>query len=233
VIAQRSQLSLRVRVNFGPATVDRELSRGFLPYRLASSPLWVAAEITRLGIIVWTGQIGARIVLVPDPECEGEVMKRIALIILAMLAASSVASAGSYATPAQQRYVPYSAQLPACDDTGVLARISDRFAQKEAGYWNSSLQIGGYDRIREIGLRANGLAYIPRRYCVARVELNDQHPRAVIYSIAEDLGIIGWDFGVEWCVIGLDRNLAYAPECSAARPFLDRELTEWAVRARY
>jgi hypothetical protein len=160
-------------------------------------------------------------------------MKRSALTILAMLAALGVANAGSYVTPAQQRYIPYSAKLPACDDPGVLSRISDRFAQKESGYWNSNLQIGGYDRIREIGLRANGLGYIPRRYCVARIESSDRRPHAVLYSIGEDLGIIGWDYGVEWCVVGLDHNLAYAPGCSAARPFLERELAEWAVKARY
>jgi hypothetical protein len=160
-------------------------------------------------------------------------VKYIALTLLAVLATLDGASAGSYATRAQQRYVPYSAQLPACDDPGVLSRIGERFAQKETSYWNSALQVGGYDRIREIGFRANGLDYIPRRYCVARVEATDLQHYAVIYSVGEGLGIIGWGYGVEWCVIGLDRNLAYAPGCSAARPFLERDLTEWGVKARY
>ena len=39
-----------------------------------------------------------------------------------------------------------------------------------------------------------------------------------VYSINEDLGIIGFGFGVEWCVGGLDRNDAYAPNCKMARP---------------
>ncbi len=45
--------------------------------------------------------------------------------------------------------------------------------------------------------------------------------------------MIGWGYGVEWCVVGLDRNLAYAPACSALRPFVERYLGEKALRARY
>ena len=33
--------------------------------------------------------------------------------------------------------------------------------------------LGPFEKIREIGFRANGLAYIPRRYCVARVIVGD------------------------------------------------------------
>jgi hypothetical protein len=38
------------------------------------------------------------------------------------------------------------------------------------------------------------------------------------YSIAEDLGVIGVTWGVEWCITGLDRNFAYAPACKMAEP---------------
>jgi hypothetical protein len=160
-------------------------------------------------------------------------MKRFTLTVLALLAAFGVARAGTYVTQAEERIVPYSAELPACDDSGVLARITDRFAQKESGFWDSQAQIGGYDRIRQIGFRANGLGYIPRRYCVARAEFSDLSRHEVIYAIGESLGIIGWGFGVEWCVVGYDRNLAFAPGCSVVRPFLDRNLGEKALRERY
>jgi hypothetical protein len=157
-------------------------------------------------------------------------MKSFAVAVVAFLALCGAAQAQGYSTPAEQRYSPYSANLPACDDPGVLSQITGLFEKKEAGYWNSALQIGGFDRIRQIGFRANGLGYIPRRYCVARAQVNDLKPRAVIYQISEDLGIIGWGYGVEWCVVGLDRNLAYAPGCQAVRPFLERNLGEKALR---
>ena len=120
--------------------------------------------------------------------------------------------------PAERRYSPYKADVQACDDPAVLRRITDRFHQKEAEYWNSELQIVNYDRIHQIGFRTDGLDYIPRRYCTARVYVNDNRNREIVYSIGEDLGMIGVNFGVEWCVIGLDRNWAYGPACRAAYP---------------
>ena len=42
--------------------------------------------------------------------------------------------------------------------------------------------------------------------------------RAVHYAIVEDAGFIGAGWGVEWCVVGLDRNWAYHPSCRMARP---------------
>ncbi len=121
-------------------------------------------------------------------------------------------------TPAEKRYSPYSGQINACDDPAVLGRIQSRFSAKEIEYWNSTLEIRGFDRVRQIGLRSWGLDHIPRRYCMARAMMNDGRRRAVSYWVGEDLGIIGWGFGVEWCVHGLDRNLAFAPDCKMARP---------------
>ena len=160
-------------------------------------------------------------------------MKRIFVCLAALLGLGAGAHAGGVVVPAEQRYSAYSGNLPACDDPGVLARIADRFAQKESGFWNSPLQIGGYDRIREIGFRSNGLGYIPRRYCLARALGSDSRKRTLIYDVEESLGMIGWGYGVEWCVVGLDRDLAYAPACSALRPFVARFLGEKALRVRY
>jgi hypothetical protein len=156
-------------------------------------------------------------------------MKRIMMALAVWLAFGAAAHAQGIVVPAEQRYAAYSGDLPGCGDIGVLGRISDRFAQKETEYWNSALRIDGYDRIREIGMRANGLGYIPRRYCMARAHGSDLKERTVIYDVEEDLGIIGWGYGVEWCVVGLDRNLAYAPACDALRPFVTRFLGEKAM----
>ena len=40
----------------------------------------------------------------------------------------------------------------------------------------------------------------------------------VRYSIVEDGGMIGANWGVQWCVVGVDRNWAYNPDCAAASP---------------
>lgn len=155
--------------------------------------------------------------------------RSLVIAIIAMLAFCSAAQAQGYSTPAEKDYSPYSASLPACDDPGVLSLISRRFAQKESEYWKSPLEISSYDRIRQIGFRSNGPGYIPRRYCIARAEVNDRRLRPVIYAIGEGEEILGFGFlgmgwGVEWCVVGLDRNLAYAPGCQAVRPIIDVDI---------
>src|ERR1700712_4455106 len=141
-----------------------------------------------------------------------------ALVLAVAVAGLANAAAARPIYPAEKRYFSYSGELPPCDDPGVLSRISDRFAEKEGDYWSSSLQITTYDRIESIGIRAWGLDHIPRTFCVARAHLNDNSIHEVSYSIIEDLGIIGFGYGVEWCVSGLDWNYAYAPDCKMARP---------------
>ncbi len=154
-------------------------------------------------------------------------MKRLALAFVALVALGAAAHAAGYITPSEKRWAPfYASGLPACDDPGVLSTITADFGGKESEYWNSPLQIVGYDRIREIGFRANGVGYIPRRYCVARATMNDSRYRLVIYQIQDQLAFASFGDGVEWCVAGLDRNLAYAPGCSTIRPFVTRFLSE-------
>ncbi|NEW94944.1 hypothetical protein DY468_23625, partial [Rhodopseudomonas sp. BR0M22] len=59
---------------------------------------------------------------------------------------------------------------------------------------------------------------IPRRYCAGEVVLNDHTTRPVYFSIVEDGGLAGFTDGVEFCVVGLDRNWAFNPACRAAKP---------------
>jgi hypothetical protein len=144
-----------------------------------------------------------------------------------------------YDTPAEARWAPFVADMPACEDNGVLSTISGRFAGTQREFWNSNLAIAGFDRVREIGFRSNGLSYIPRRYCVARAAMSDQKERTVVYSVGTQLGIIGNTWGVEWCVVGIDPTFAYAPACEVIRPILEREigkakwLSGYGLRAGY
>jgi len=48
--------------------------------------------------------------------------------------------------------------------------------------------------------------------------INDGGRSPIYYSIAEDTGMVGMDWGVNFCVVGLDRDWAYNPACRAARP---------------
>ncbi len=110
----------------------------------------------------------------------------------------------------------YDGDLPPCE--AGLGKIAARFAQKESRFWNSDLQIMDFEKVREIAYSPWALGTIPRRFCRATAMVSDGRKHAVYYSIGEDTGMIGASWGVEWCVVGFDRNWAYNPACKMARP---------------
>jgi hypothetical protein len=112
----------------------------------------------------------------------------------------------------------FDSQLPTCDYPGALSTIQKRFATKEGRFWNSDLQITNFDRIHEVAFRPWADGTIPRRFCSGRAQTSDGRWRTLRYSIVEDGGMIGWSWGVQWCVVGTDRNWAYNPACQAAGP---------------
>jgi hypothetical protein len=120
--------------------------------------------------------------------------------------------------PAERREVPFDAAIPGCTDPLVLYVISDEFATRESRFWNSALRIVGFERVAQTGWRPWGLDFIPRRFCSGVVTVSDGQRRRIDYSIREDQGFIGATWGTEWCVTGMDRHYAFAPQCKQARP---------------
>ena len=110
----------------------------------------------------------------------------------------------------------YTGDLPPCE--AALGTISSRFEEKEARFWNSNLQILGYEHVRQTAFSPWAKGTIPRRFCSATATVSDGRKHRVDYSIGEDTGFIGASWGVTWCVVGLDRNWAYNPACKMARP---------------
>lgn len=112
----------------------------------------------------------------------------------------------------------YSRDMPGCDYTPALDEIAADFHTKEARFWNSELQIVGIENIRETAYLPWAAQSIPRRFCSGTALINDGGRHAIYYSIASGTGMIGMGWGVNFCVVGLDRNWAYNPACRAARP---------------
>jgi hypothetical protein len=110
----------------------------------------------------------------------------------------------------------FDGQLPPCE--AALGKIASRFGQKEGQFWNSDLRIVEFEDVREIAFRPWAAGTIPRRFCTAVATVSDGKKHPVKYSIGEDTGMIGVTWGVEWCVVGLDRNWAYNPRCKMAMP---------------
>ena len=110
----------------------------------------------------------------------------------------------------------YDGRVAPCES--ALPTISSQFQEKESTYWNSALTITGFGRVHETAFRPWQSDNIPRRYCAATAMISDGKPRPVYYSIIEDGGFASFGDGIEFCVVGLDRNWAYNPACKAARP---------------
>ncbi len=150
----------------------------------------------------------------------GVVVLALTATVLALTATGAAAEAAREQShpPAEYRLPPYSGALPPCADAWTLNEVASGFASREAEFWRSGLAIEGFERISEIGYRTNGLTYIPRRYCQAEALFNDGVSRRIVFNIGEALGFIGIGNGVTWCVVGLDRNHAFSPNCRAAGP---------------
>lgn len=112
----------------------------------------------------------------------------------------------------------YSANVPLCEESGPLGRIRSHFRAKEGRFWNSDLEIVDFQNVREVAMRPWVAGTIPRRFCKAEAVISDGVKRPVYYSIVEDGGLISMTYGVEWCVVGLDREWAYNPACRMAKP---------------
>jgi hypothetical protein len=112
----------------------------------------------------------------------------------------------------------YDGVLPPCDAPEAFDNIQHRFGQKEGRFWNSDLKIVGFEKVRETAFRPGPPNTIPRRFCSAVALVSDGLKHPIHYSIGENTGMIGAGWGVEWCVVGLDRNWAYSPACKMARP---------------
>ncbi|MGQ4273292.1 hypothetical protein [Terrihabitans sp. B22-R8] len=143
-----------------------------------------------------------------------------ALFVALALLSANVAMAADYAAPAvtERRVLVDDARLPPCFSPKVFNEIADSFESKERTYWHSGLVLLAFAEPRELGYRSWGPEFIPRRFCAADTRLNDGSQRTVFYSIGKDTGTLGVKWGVEWCVTGVDRNLAFAPNCRMAQP---------------
>lgn len=112
----------------------------------------------------------------------------------------------------------YDGRLPACDNALVLAKIDFRFWTKEVRFWDPRIRISRFGEVQQIAYRPWGEDAIPRRFCQARTLMSDGIDTVTNYSIGEDTDFAGFTWGVEWCVQGYDRNMAYSPRCKMALP---------------
>jgi hypothetical protein len=146
---------------------------------------------------------------------------RFALILASLWAAALSFPAGAATIFEKDFWLSgpmYTAKVPLCEEPEPLNMIRRRFGTKEGKFWNSDLKIAGFERIEEVAWQPWAPGTIPRRFCRAIAVVTDGVRRPMYYSITEDGGMIGVGIGVEFCVVGLDREWAYQPDCLRAKP---------------
>lgn len=146
-------------------------------------------------------------------------LRRSTACTTALLVMFSAASAGAASLLEDNFYLSgprYDGHLPPCE-VG-LDQIKGDFDVKERRFWNSDLKIVDFDRVQEVAFRPWAPDTIPRRFCEAIALTSDGVRRPVYYSIGEDTGFVGVTWGVEWCVVGVDRNWSHSPACKMAKP---------------
>lgn len=154
---------------------------------------------------------------------------RCALVAAACQAGAVALSAGAAVAQVPNIQLPslpdfgsgprYNRAMPYCNDFLSLQEIRGRFETAEAFTFHSPLRIASFADIHEVGVRpSDDQDFIPRRFCTAKVAFNDHSEHVMKYEIVERGGFAGFNRGVEWCVVGMDRYRAFAPDCDAAGP---------------
>ncbi|BCJ90140.1 hypothetical protein IZ6_08750 [Terrihabitans soli] len=147
-------------------------------------------------------------------------MIRIAAVLAFSLATGAAFAADTPYSPEARgtTVVDDGVRLPLCNSRGVFGSIAAAFHDKESEYWDSDLRLESFDEPIEVGYRPWGTEFFARRFCVVRAQVSDGVVREVHYAIIHKAGTLGIAHRVEWCVNGLDRNLAFAPGCKMAGP---------------
>ncbi len=117
--------------------------------------------------------------------------------------------------------VPYYAhhhRLPVCDEAGVLAKVTNRFAYYDAHIIGSGLTIANIAEIRETRVNVHGPSLIPRRYCHATATLSNGRRSELVYLIEFQAGFASIHWGVQSCLPGYDPYKVYGAWCRSIRP---------------
>ena len=134
---------------------------------------------------------------------------------------AQAADYGSYGYGESSVGTPYCAHhhcLPVCDQAGVLAKVTNKFAFYDANIIRSGLTIANIDGIRETKVNVNGPSLIPRRYCHATATLSNGRRSELVYLIEFQAGFASIHWGVQSCLPGYDPYRVYGAWCRSIRP---------------
>lgn len=109
-------------------------------------------------------------------------------------------------------------QGPQCDEPKVLNTISAHFDQAEAAYWHTGIRMAQITQAQETAFRDWDPTIIARRYCTGTAYLTNGRSYSLVYWLRSEQSFAGVSWGVQFCLVGRDRDYSYAPHCKMLRP---------------
>ncbi len=107
---------------------------------------------------------------------------------------------------------------PACDSPAVANRLVSRFNETEQEYWALDVRLATIAGAHEVKTEQWDPPLVATRYCGATAYFADGTRREVVYWLRSEQGFAGLGWGLQYCVMGLDQHMAYAPACRMLRP---------------
>ncbi|WP_310619007.1 hypothetical protein [Flexibacterium corallicola] len=107
-------------------------------------------------------------------------------------------------------------RLPSCDSMWTMYFVKSAIGNAVYPYYGG-LRVRGVEHIKETGYRLGNPSPVARRYCAGTANLSNGTQRAIYYKIIEHDGFLGLLWGVEACLLGLDKFRVYDGKCRTVR----------------
>jgi len=109
------------------------------------------------------------------------------------------------------------ADVRACADARMLARITERFAWAERNTWQRGYQIAAIEGPRLRYAVFYGPSMIRHRHCRADALMTNGDRRTLFYRISAGMGLASIGNGIDFCLAGLDPWRVHGAACRSLR----------------
>ena len=114
---------------------------------------------------------------------------------------------------------PVYANIPACDDTSVGARVIEKFAYQDSHVVHAGVVVTSLSNPRQTGVGTPWQDRVERRFCSATAWLSDGKKAEAVYEIeGPHLATFSVGWHVESCIAGHDPWRVYDSLCRSIRP---------------
>jgi len=139
------------------------------------------------------------------------------LFALCVFLATFISHAEAADPGAGGAWVDTGADIRACADARMLARISKRFAWAERNTWQRGYQIADIEAPRLRYVVFKGPSMIRHRHCRATALMTNGTRRTLFYTLSAGMGFASIGNGVDFCLAGLDPWRVHGAACRSLR----------------